>query len=220
MVLETRDRVDPEALECFDASRVRSIEIARSEVVYSPGERVGEIYVILAGHVSIARLTGEGRRLVTDILGAGDAFGDLTLGSSSASIEVAEALTDLQLLAIDSGYAAELARCDPKWAIRLIVAAAGRVNHAVERLQEFSYRDVEARVAAAVLRYAFDGESTAHASHQEIGDIAGTYRETVTRVLNELQSRGVVRLGRCQVEIADRRALEVIAGAAERGGGG
>ena len=153
----------------------------------------------------------DGRRLVTDILGAGDAFGDLTLGSSSASIEEAEALTDLQLLAIDSGYAAGLARCDSKWALRLIEAAAGRVNQSVERLQELSYRDVEARVAAAVLRYAFDGESTAHASHQEIGDIAGTYRETVTRVLNELQSRGVVRLGRCRIEIADRRALEAIA---------
>jgi hypothetical protein len=39
----------------------------------------------------------------------------------------------------------------------------------------------------------------------------GAYRETVTVALDELQTRGVVKLGRRSIELIDRAGLEKLA---------
>ena len=52
-----------------------------------------------------------------------------------------------------------------------------------------------------------------HASHQELGDMIAAYRETVTLALEELQTRGLVKLGRRSIEVLDQRALEKVAAA-------
>jgi CRP-like cAMP-binding protein len=40
--------------------------------------------------------------------------------------------------------------------------------------------------------------------------MVGTYRETVTRILNEFRGKGYIELGRLNVAILDREALEAI----------
>jgi CRP-like cAMP-binding protein len=54
-------------------------------------------------------------------------------------------------------------------------------------------------------------DETVRASHQELADMIAAYRETVTLALDELQTRGLVRLGRRSIEILDQRELEKLA---------
>jgi CRP/FNR family transcriptional regulator, anaerobic regulatory protein len=54
-------------------------------------------------------------------------------------------------------------------------------------------------------------DQTVHASHQELADMIAAYRETVTLALDELQTRGLVNLGRRSIEIRDAAALEKLA---------
>ena len=88
---------------------------------------------------------------------------------------------------------------------------ANRLNAAVNRLEEFAYGPVETRIASAVLRVAGRTGQAAPVTHQFLADMAGTYRETVTRVLGELDAKDVLRLARCAIEIRDPQALSAIA---------
>jgi CRP/FNR family transcriptional regulator, cyclic AMP receptor protein len=75
-------------------------------------------------------------------------------------------------------------------------------------VEEFAFRPVAARLAAALLRLVEeDGADAIEASHQELADMVATYRETVTVTLHDFRQRGLVALGRRCVRILDRRGL-------------
>ena len=181
------------------------------ERFYSPTWPPCSFYVLLEGRVSLARLTRDGRRLVTEVLDAGDVFGDLSCSGVGSENEFAEALTDCRALAVDSRRAKALIASEPELAIRFLTAVANRLNGAVDRLEEFAYGPVETSIASAVLRVAGRTGQAAPVTHQFLADMAGTYRETVTRVLGELDAKDVLRLARCAIEIRDRQALSAIA---------
>ena len=181
------------------------------ERFYSPLRPPCSLFVLLEGRVSVARLTQDGKRLVTEVLDAGDVFGDLSFSGVGSENEFAEALTDCRALAVDSRRAKALFAAEPELAIRFLTAVANRLNAAVDRLEEFAYGPVETRIASAVLRVAGHTGQAAPVTHQFLADMAGTYRETATRVLGELHAKDVLRLARCAIEIRDPQALSAIA---------
>ena len=190
---------------------VAVIERAARERFYSPLRPPTSLYVLLQGRVSVARLTRDGKRLVTEVLDTGDVFGDLSFSGVGGGTEFAEALTDCRALAVDVRQAKALIASEPELAIRLLTAVANRLNAAFDRLEEFAYRPVETRVASAVLRIAGSTGRTAPVSHQFVAEMAGTYRETATRALEGLQVREMLQLARCAIKIRDPQALSAMA---------
>ena len=73
------------------------------------------------------------------------------------------------------------------------------------------YKSVPARIAATLLRLSGDDGAAVRLSHQDIADMVGTYRETATRILNEMRSEGLVELKRMLIQIVDRNGLEELA---------
>ena len=187
------------------------IERKARERLYSPLRPPCSLYVLLEGRVSVARLTRDGKRLVTEVLDAGDVFGDLSFSGVGSDSEIAEALTDCRAFVVDSRRAKDLIASDPELAVRLLSAVANRLNSMCGRLEEFAFSPVETRVASAVLRIAGSTGRTAPVSHQFVAEMAGTYRETATRALKGLQMREMLRLGRCAIEIEDPHALAAVA---------
>ena len=187
------------------------IERTARDRFYSPLRPPNSLYVLLEGRVSVVRLTRDGKRLVTEVLDAGDVFGDLSFSGVGGENEFAEALTDCRALAVDSRRAKALIASEPELAIRLLTAVANRLNAVVDRLEEFAYRPVETRVASAVLRIAGSTGRTAPVSHQFVAEMAGTYRETATRALEGLQVREMLQLARCAIKIRDPQALSAMA---------
>jgi CRP-like cAMP-binding protein len=79
-------------------------------------------------------------------------------------------------------------------------------------VEDFAFKSVPARLAGALLRLVeTEQDQTVRTSHQELADMIAAYRETVTLALDELQTRGLVRLGRRSIEILDQRELEKLA---------
>ena len=203
----------PETHTDFLAAEARwlTVDFARRSVIYAPELPPNELFVIVSGRVSVARTTQDGKRLVTEVLREGDIFGDLAFTGGGETEDTAEALSDCRVLALDARAALRLVQSDAQWAFRLLQAAQRRLASAGSRVEEFAYSRVEARIAAAILNYATDGEDSVEASHQEIADAAGTYRETATRILNDLKARQLIRLSRCSIDIDDELALAAVA---------
>ncbi len=79
------------------------------------------------------------------------------------------------------------------------------------RLEESTFRNSTARVCRSLLRLAQESSELPGLTHQELADSVGLYRETVTKVLNRLQTQGLLELGKKKIVIADRVGLEEMA---------
>ena len=95
--------------------------------------------------------------------------------------------------------------------MRLLDGLSRRMRDLEARFEEGLLRDMTARVAAALLRLReSQGSDQITATHQELADGLGTYRETVTSTLGGLQSSGYIELHRGYVRILDASALREI----------
>ena len=187
------------------------IDRAAGERFYTLLRPPSSIYVLLEGQVSVSRLTREGRHLVTEVLDPGSVYGDLSFAAAGGNNESAEALTSCRALAVDSLRARALIASDSELAVRFMGAVVQRLSVACDRIEEFAFRPAEKRIASAVLQIAGRGGRTAPVSHQFLADMTGTYRETATRVLDDLQKKNLLELGRCAIKIRDSEALTAVA---------
>ena len=101
-----------------------------------------------------------------------------------------------------------LIRDQPQVALRMIEALGRRLADREARLEELAYRSAPARIAAVLLRLT-EGRmgNEAAVTHQEIGDMIGALRETVTKILDEFQSDGLVELRRGHILLRDPERL-------------
>ena len=135
---------------------------------------------------------------------------------TTLSDSYAEAQEDSILCVMSRHDIEELVMRYPSIGLRLMGHLSKRMKELEERLEEGLLRDMTARVAAALLRLAESQDtSEIRTTHQELADSLGTYRETVTNTLGQLQSEGAVSLERGRVVIEDTEALREIV-AAER----
>lgn len=183
----------------------------RGTVFYSPGETGEALFILKKGRVTVYRMTPEGRKLVTTTVEPGTVFGEMSLIGQGMLESFAEAAEDCTLCVMSRTDIERLLREQPSVSIHLLEIVARRLADAESLLSDVAYKPVPARIATALLRLSGPENRPVHLAQQDIADMVGTYRETATRILNELRVEGAITLGRMLIEVTDRRALERLA---------
>lgn len=180
----------------------------RGRLVYSPGETAEVLFLLKAGRVHIYRITPEGKRLITAVVEPGTLFGNMAFAGTTMAENFAEAQEDSILCVMSRHDLEMLIREYPSVALRLLDNLSGRMRELEARLEEGLLRDMRSRVVAALLRLREHHETDQiPITHQELADSLGTYRETVSHTLGQLQDEGCVRLGRGRIEIRNAAVL-------------
>ena len=92
----------------------------------------------------------------------------------------------------------------------LMQAMGQRVVEAENRLEQMAYSTIASRLAALLLELAGDDpRSVVRATHQELADMLGTWRETISKTLQDFRRRGLVASGRRQLTLLDKDGLTV-----------
>jgi len=121
----------------------------------------------------------------------------------------AEAIEDSLICIMSRADIERLMLENPRVALRMIEALGRRLALCETRLEEMAYRSVPARLAAVLLRLSHDQEGNpVMITHQELGDMIGALRESVTKVLNEFQQAGLITLKRGRILIHDQAGLQ------------
>jgi CRP-like cAMP-binding protein len=124
----------------------------------------------------------------------------------------AEAIEDALICVLSRKDLERLILQHPKVGLRFLEQLSARLLETEAVVHDFAFKGVPARLAGALLRLAdTTADGTIRASHQELADMIGAYRETATLTLDEFRRRGLVELGRRSIELLDRRALEQLA---------
>ncbi len=153
----------------------------------------------------------DGRKLITATIGPGTIFGEMWLMGQGMRGSFAEAVEDCTLCVMGRADVERLLIAYPRVALRLVEVLSTRLEETEERLEAIAFRSVTARLASVLLLLAArSGQDVVGVTHQELAEMVGTYRETTTRLLNELRAQGLIDLHRTRIRIRDAAGLRAL----------
>lgn len=187
------------------------ITAKKGRTIYSQEEPSEVLFILKKGRVQIYRLTPDGRKLILATLGPGTIFGEMSLAGQHMSSTYAEAIDDVTLCVMSRADLERVLIDRPRVALRLLDVFGDRLHEMESRLEAIAFKGVPVRLAGLLLD--LEGKSGPNVegfSHQELAEMIGATRETVTKALDEFRAAGLVELGRRQLTILDREGLRAI----------
>lgn len=186
---------------------------APGKIFYMPDETGEVLFLLKKGRVQLYRLTAEGKKIVVATLGPGAIFGEMSLVGQGMYNTFAEAADECVLCVMSRADVERLMREKPQVALRIVEAMGKRLTQMERQLEEVAFKSIPARLASLLLRLAGEAgsdEVTGY-THQDLAEVLGTYRETITQTLNDLKTQGLVEIGRKKVTLIDKPGLENVA---------
>ena len=205
---------DLSAQELEELDRMTAMSTCRKgKVFYTPGETGEVLFILKRGRVNLYRINADGKKLVTASVEAGTVFGEMTLVGQGMHDTFAEAAEECTLCVMSRSDVEHLLLSKPRVALRFMELMAGRLREMETRMETVAFKSVPTRIATFLLQLVDEeNQQIAGVSHQDLADMVGTYRETVTRILNEFRAEGHIELGRLNITIIDAESLRDIAG--------
>ncbi len=194
---------------------LEELELPKHHVIFSPGVASDAIYFIEKGRVRLTRLSPEGKTVILALLGPGDLIGEAAWEAGEHD-SYAETLEDSRIYQIGREAFHAFVRENPEFGLRLIQIIGGRLKQAQARIEDLVFRQVPSRVARLLLSLAEShGKVTPNGirvefplTHQEIADLVGSSRVTVTQILNRFRSSHWIEIESKRVTIHNVDALE------------
>jgi len=165
-------------------------------------EEVGStMFIILSGRVKISRISDEGREVILSILVDGDFFGEMAILDGQTRSANAVTLEDTEMLIIRRENFLRMLHDYPQIAINLLKELAHRLRRSDSQIKSLSLQNALGRVASTLLRIADDSgiikQGIVEIPHlppqQDLANMAGTSRETISRVIKSLGQLNYVK---------------------------
>jgi CRP/FNR family transcriptional regulator, cyclic AMP receptor protein len=168
----------------------------RGEIIVEHGRKSNALFILLTGRARVLTSDSRGREVILAVLQPGDYVGEMSLIDNephSATVR-AEVQTDMLILG-----RAEFARCLPEnssLSYAILRGLVSRLRAADRQIESLALLDVYGRVARTLLDMAeLQGEVRIirnKVSRQDLAKIVGASREMVSRVMKDLEERGMV----------------------------
>ncbi|GIW81227.1 MAG: cAMP-binding protein [Gemmatales bacterium] len=192
-------------------------KFAKRSFVYLPTEPGQSVLVVARGRIKIKDITPDGRETILAFIDEGELFGELAiLDEPSSRQEYAEAVVDSEIVVVPREDLLWLMEQRPDIALsitKLVGLRRKRIENRLRNVLFLSSRDRMIRTLVELVEThgTINGQEAAihlPLSHQEIASLIGVTRETVTIVLGQLQSEGLVRIQRRRIQILDFPRLQ------------
>ena len=168
----------------------------RGEIIVEHGKKSNALFILLTGRARVLTSDSRGREVILAVLQPGDYVGEMSLIDNephSATVR-AEVQTDMLILG-----RAEFARCLPEnssLSYAIMRGLVQRLRSADRQIESLALLDVYGRVARTLLDMAEmeNGQKLIRnkVSRQDLAKIVGASREMVSRVMKDLEERGMV----------------------------
>ncbi len=184
----------------FDSTRAGKY-FARGVALFAEGQPAQGVYVLTEGRVKISINSVDGKKLLLRIAYPGELLGLNSTLTGNAYSATAETMDRCCVDFIARAHLLKLIERDRSTYLRVIQSLTGKFNGLIEhtRLLFLSQTATE-RLARLLVKWCEEnGQKTVKGTlikpgltHEEIGQIIGASRETVTRVLNGFKRKGLI----------------------------
>jgi CRP/FNR family cyclic AMP-dependent transcriptional regulator len=178
------------------ASHLIERRYPRNTTIVEEGLAGDYMYVIREGRVKVTKLSEDGREKILEFLEAGDFVGEMALLERAPRSASVKTLQPVRLLALSRSDFLQTLRRNSDLALAVIEVLCSRLRTQNDQASALSFQRVKDRTKGLLVRLAKDEigdgsqRSTPQLTHQQMADMIGTSRETVTRVVKELKQDG------------------------------
>lgn len=189
-----------------DLSDIKSRIVARNykknEVILHEADTNRFMYIILSGGVKVVQISEEGKETILALHKAGDFFGEMSLidGKTAPATVISTEGSTVAVISKENFQA--LISIHGNVLLKLLQIFCARIRESFERIQILSFNNATHRIRMMMLMLAeLYGRKTEGGTlldikltHQNIADMAGITRETVSRIINRLKKDGEISM--------------------------
>lgn len=213
-VLPLFSDLSPQEL-CHVAAGSNLRRLARGEMVFRVGEPCDEFHVVVTGQVKLFVLSPAGQEKVVELISSGQSFAEAIMFTDRPYFLSAQVLTDSLMLTVSKqAVMAEIAR-DHRFALRMLGGLSRRMHGLVQDVEVYALHSGLQRVIGYLLRdQALDGCEASEVrtvslpvSKATIASRLSLTPEYFSRVLHELEAKGLIEIDRRDIRIPDPQRL-------------
>ncbi len=191
--------------------------VERSKTIFFPGDPAERVYLIKRGAVRLTRVYESGEEITVALLRENSLFGVLSLltGHRSDRFYHAIAFTRVEMLSAPAASVRNAIEADSLVGLLLLQGLSSRVLQTETMIETLTHRDMSSRLVSFLLVLCRDfgvpGDRgitiDLRLSHQAIAEAIGSTRVTITRLLGDLRTLGLLQIDRKKITVFDPIAL-------------
>jgi CRP-like cAMP-binding protein len=192
------DKADIESLIAVATRR----KFPKDSVIFFEHDPGDSLFMILTGRVKVTILSDDGREIILSVLGEKDFFGEMSLLDNEPRSATAIAMEDTEVVILHQREFLSIVERRPRILVLLLAVLSSRLRKANHQIGSLALLDVYGRVASVLLEMATengvrlkDGRICfRRPTHQEIANMIGATRETVSRMISDLHRQGYIEI--------------------------
>lgn len=183
----------------------------KNDVILLEDEVGTALFVIVSGKVKVSRTSNDGREVILTILSDSDFFGEMAILDGQTRSATVTAIENSELFIIQRNDFLVLLRDHPEVSIALLQELTKRLRATDVKIKALSLKDAEGKVATVILQLADDVGKIQHGKveieklplQQDLANMAGTSRETISRTLHSFAKKGLIELDGNRLRITE-----------------
>jgi CRP/FNR family transcriptional regulator len=187
----------------------------KGDLVFHAGAPGHHVYFLKSGKVKIYQLSPLGREVILWFCFPGEIFGLAEVARGGGRVVNAQACEQSEALAVSQDQFKGFLATHPQTALLSLQVLSSRLRILGEMFVNLVADDVNTRIAKLILRlsarYGTRVEKEIFLNipltHQEIADMVGTSRQTVTSALSALKRQGVLSIDNHRIHIESEELL-------------
>jgi len=176
-------------------------EYAKNDVIIHYQSRGTRLFIITSGIVKVIIPNPDGREKILALLGEGECFGELSILDGQPTSAAVEVIEPTRVLIIDGDDFKDLLCENPGLCINVIKILTKRLRNTDEEIRHLTFDKSMDRLYTQLLDLAVSEGSQVEGgiilpkryTHQELSELIGAGRETVSRNITKLIKNGLIR---------------------------
>jgi CRP/FNR family transcriptional regulator, dissimilatory nitrate respiration regulator len=217
-----QDMKPEELLRLSEGCHLR--QLARGDDVFHVGEKCSEFHVTVSGQVKLFAISPAGQEKIIEIVGPGNSFAEALMFTDKPYFINAQALTDTLLLSVSKYSVMREIESDAKFCMRMLAGLSRRLHGLVNDVQAYSLHSGVERVIGYLMRdmpedlrnrtesgldhgAAPSQRVLLPVSKAAIASRLSMTPEYFSRVLHELEAKGLIEMDKREIRIPDPSRL-------------
>lgn len=193
------------------------IEARKGDYIYFEAFHHNKLYFVKDGYLRIGYIDESGREVIKEIIQKGELFGQITLEKNNLNGEFAQAYkSDVSLCAFSIDDFQNLLQKKPALALKYSKQVGSKLRQIENRLLNLLNKDVKTRIISFLLQLArkhLTEPANAicipnYLTHEDIANLIGSSRQTVTTLINELSAEGLITWNRNEICFPDVKKIQ------------
>lgn len=198
--------------------------VLKGTLIITPDTENTNLYFLKQGRVRLFKVNEDGKQLTIGLPGKGNIFGETETISTGSGSAYVEAIDDILICTLGKKDFEGFLMKRPQVALKMVSILTQRIRESEEMLENLAFRNVRYRLFYLLSKLAKSfgqvrsgdlGPYTKldlHLSHQELANMIGATRESVSVTLSQLAKDGIVTTVRKEIAVDLRKSEEFLEG--------